>query len=380
MEMKNILYAHEILGKITMEDLFSFTSDEIKVTFRIVAPKDKQDSYYKAYLIFKSLILSYEAIKAKYGEGFEAPQYKEANNWMVELVRRINEYLRQKDDGNSFDILKEQSTYYKHFYNAFSGGVLSRPIKELDDFNMLVDSMEFTKIEKYELKKIVGIGNIKLLSKKSTNLGLDMFTKYKNIYDNKMSKYKDLYLKLKDIDFSLEEAKNKVVDLANKYDETLDNIRQALSLVFLEKVFADIEKDSSSKLDKYICLLENILDFSKETKDNNAVKEAKEEIKTELVSEDSLVIEAKDILASEQDLINNTNSEKLDLYLAQSFVSDENDNDLIKYKIVSLLLAMHSELEKYKNMSDIPTVRKTILGNLKDYIEVYKLLKMENKD
>lgn len=313
MEIDNILYAHNIVkNEIDLNDLFSFTNEEVRRILAII-DEAKADSLYRTYQVYKPLVLMYNNLKDKFGEDFDAPQYLDAIKWLNELVKRTNKYLvnfemRNKEYINS---LKQDSLIYKKYYDMFNGGNLISPIIDLDEFNELVDKMNFTDEEKGKLKKKVGIDNIRLLRSNQ--------------------------------DVEKEEVKEEVADLTveetNKIQEEITpNLENAT------------EKDAESNIKEDI-------DINKENDTNEDV------------------LFAKKILEDETDLINSVSDEEFNDYLAQSL--NDNDNNQVKYQMVSILIALHSEIDKYYNFKDVESARNMALDNIKEYIEVYKILKQK---
>ena len=92
------------------------------------------------------------------------------------------------------------------------------------------------------------------------------------------------------------------------------------------------------------------------------------------LSEDEIIInEANTILINEKELVNSIDEEEFSKYLAQSLTEDTEES--IKYQIVSILLALHGELEKYNNVKELEKIKQMVINNIKDYIEAYKTLK-----
>ncbi len=387
---KNILYTHNITGNdITLDNLFSFNDEEIKVIFACL-DNTKKDILYKTYNIYKPLFEMYNKIKDKYNGNFEAPQYSEASKWLDDITTKINSYLKNNQTKNFKYIndLKKQNTLYKKYYNAFNGNALISPIENLKEFSKLLDTLNFNDKEKYQIKKFVGISHIKLLSiefSESMNKKLD---KYQIILKNKKEKYHKAYKKLqneKELNVDILNAES-IKDLSIKYKTGEYEIRQGLTSIFIENVFEDL-KNERININNAILELEKILEFSKiETipKEEKLVEKNEKTITTEKTKkeknkenkepkEDKLIIRAKEILKSESEFVNSISEEEFSRYLANSI----NDNSLesVKYQIVSILLALHGELEKYKNAKDLELIRKQILNNIKEYIEAYNVLK-----
>ncbi len=366
MQIKNILYTHEILNdEIKLEDLVSFSDAEIETLFGAL-DSEKKDILFKTYNVYKPLFEMYQKIKNKFEGDFEAPQYNEASKWLNDIVYKINRYLKINNapSDDFINSLKERNALYTKYYSLFNGNVLVKPVDDFQEFNDLLDELNFNDNEKYEIKKFIGIGHIKLLTKKQDdNKELD---KYKVIIKSKKEKYQETYeLLSKEEGLDIDNAN--INDLTNKYNKDENEIRQSLTIIFMEDV---IDKVKNNKLDLNSAILEldNILEFSRKNR---------EEVETEKIvvnsEEQEIINEANEILNNEKDLINSINDEEFSKYLAQSINTEGEES--IKYQIVSLLLALHGELEKYNNIKDIDKLKDMVVNNIKDYIEAYKTLK-----
>lgn len=366
MQIKNILYTHEILNdEIKLEDLVSFSDAEIETLFGAL-DSEKKDILFKTYNVYKPLFEMYQKIKNKFEGDFEAPQYNEASKWLNDIVYKINRYLKINNAPSDefINSLKERNALYTKYYSLFNGNVLVKPVDDFQEFNDLLDELNFNDNEKYEIKKFIGIGHIKLLTKKQDdNKELD---KYKVIIKSKKEKYQETYeLLSKEEGLDIDNAN--INDLINKYNKDENEIRQSLTIIFMEDV---IDKVKNNKLDLNSAILEldNILEFSRKNR---------EEVETEKIvvnsEEQEIINEANEILNNEKDLINSINDEEFSKYLAQSINTEGEES--IKYQIVSLLLALHGELEKYNNVKDIDKLKDMVVNNIKDYIEAYKTLK-----
>lgn len=283
MEIQNILYKYEVLNnEITLEKILVFSEEDIKTIIDIVL-KERSGSFFRAFLLYKPLIESFDKLKDKYGENFEAPQYKEALRWLNELLNKINNYINSFETLNKDYIanLKEESVLYRKYYNMFNGEKLIVPVDNFDEFNNLLNLLNLNEEEQGQVKMIIGMENIRLF----TN--------------------------------------------SNSQEE-----------IIVEEIKDNIKKE-------------------KEVKEN------------------MFVLEAKKIISSEQELINSTNNDEFEKYLAHSISSD--DENLVKYQIVSVLLALHEELLKYDNFKDDEKIAANIMENVKEYIDAYKVLKNRNK-
>jgi len=358
MEIQNILYAHNIVKKeITLDDLLSFSNEEVKRIIAIV-DKEKADSLFKAFLVYKPLILNYESIKEKFGENFEAPQYLEAVRWLNELAKRTNAHLRDFEGRNEVYInsLKEKNIDYKKFYNLFKGEELISLLSEFKKFDKLLDELNFNDEEKGRIKKLVGIGNIKLFNamcddssnndEKSSEKSITEFvdSELKTNDDSLINPMQDETYNVKD---------ENVIDIDNQLiiNEDATELKSEESI---ENASNNLESIEVSEND----------DIGSKSKINNIENN---------VEDDDCVIQAQEILSNEQDLINSINEQEFSEFLAQSINSDS--KDYVKYQIVAILIALNSDLEKYHNFYDVPSTRDISLTNIKKFIEVYRTLK-----
>ena len=374
-KLKNILYTHSILdNKITYEDLISFSDEEIKEIFSSL-DNTKSELLFKTYCVYKPLVDMYENIKDKFTGTFEAPQYTEASKWLKDIVEKINNYLDNEPKNNTEYIknLKEENDYYNKYFTIFNGNELIKPIENLKELNEVLEKINFNAQESYELKKIIGISHIKLLSNSYHITDSSELDKYKVIIKSKKEKYFELYQKLNnENNISIDSDLNK---LAEKYETEPYDILQTISTILLERKLNEINKNT--KLSIIILELEKILDYShtlEPKKEDNI-----ETINTDKKSQESneVINKAQEILLIEKDLVNNIDEEEFSKYLLESI--DNDSNEYTKYKIISILLELHTELEKYNNVKVIDEAKETVISNIKDYIETYNKLKEKNK-
>ena len=182
-----------------------------------------------------------------------------------------------------------------------------------------------------------------------------------------------MLLKEDNLDFDT----TQISDISEKYGLSENDTRQALAIIFMKQVLEKVNKNDM-KVTEAIIKLDNIIEFSRDFI-KEEIEEANEEPE-DSISEDNaidIIKEAHEILANEKELVNSINEEEFSKYLAQSI--NENTEESIKYQIVSILLALHSELEKYNNIKEIEKLKDMVLTNIKDYIEAYKTLKSKLK-
>lgn len=306
-EIQNILYAHNTTDKeITLDDLLTFSDEDIKVLVKSI-DQNKQDMLYRTFLIYKPIVVTYRNISSKFGE-FEAPQYQDALKWLNELLNRVNLYVKEFKNNNEdyIQMLREESAYYKKYYNLFNGDKLVSPIEDLNEFNGLLDKLGFSIHDKGQIKKYIGLNHIELLE---------------------------------------------------------DNIIEEQPTVE-EKITEDITLQEDSMMEE----------ASNETEEPPKLPIEEKPLAKE---NEPIIDEALEILQSEKELINSIDEKEFNEYLVQSVVS--NNKNTLKYQIVSILLALHREVEKYQNVKGTNKTQQIYISNIDEYIETYKTLKAKNK-
>ena len=71
------------------------------------------------------------------------------------------------------------------------------------------------------------------------------------------------------------------------------------------------------------------------------------------------------------------NFDDLNMYLFEGI--KEQSEETIGYRIVSVITALYSEMEKLNNFTDTPSVYNACLNNIKEYVDAYHKLKEEQK-
>ena len=370
LEIKNALYKYDISDNtITKENLLDFSKEDVSLIFDFL-DSEKSEMLIKTYSIYKPLIQTYEKIKAKFSGNFEAPQYNDAIKWMEEMASKITNSVYSSLDSDYITKLKEDNDYLNNFYHLFKGNELVSPVDDFKEVNKLLDKLNLNDEEKYELKKLLGIGNIKLRSNNYSYVNENIFGKYKAILKGKREKYLDLYNNLKEDNIEYENLDLK--SLINKYNVDVMDLKGALCAIFIERVFDDVNNNSLSVNDA-VLKLEDIIDFSKKEESfEEEIEEQKEISNDEDIKEDPIVLEAIDIIKKEKDLINSVDEEDYANFLNDQYSYEQGE---VKYQLVSLLLDLHSSVEKYNKVKEIPTVRNTEINNIKKYIDEYKTLK-----
>ena len=224
--IKNIFYEHEITAnEITIDNLLDFNNEEVKQILSIVLDGEKLESFYRTYSVYKPLTVTYNNIKEKFGDNFEAPQYNEAIKWLNALVKKINEYINNYEDNNQeyIDKLKEEYKTYLKFYNMFQGNALINPITNFGELYVLLDGMNFTELEKAKIKKAIGIDNLKFIEKKPVE---DIITKANNI----LKEEEELINKASDKDFMKDLVDSINSDDNKAYESRIISILNSLKL------------------------------------------------------------------------------------------------------------------------------------------------------
>lgn len=336
-ELQNIFYTHNALNKeVTLDDLLSFSDEEIKVLIKSI-DKEKKEMLYRTFMVYKPIVVTYRNISSKFGD-FEAPQYQDAQKWLKELLNRVNLYIREFENNNEdyIKLLKEENAYYKKYYNLFNGDKLISPIEDLDEFNKLLEKLDLDVQEIGQIKKQIGLNHIDLLA---GNMEPDI--KEELVEENKNNE-KDIEETSFVTEPSLETEPAPTIELVPISEIAIDeSVPEVTSTVAESETITATNKDA------------------KEMEDNPIIEEALE------------------ILHNEKEFINSIDEKEFNEYLVKSVVDNSKSN--IKYQILSILLALHREVEKYKNVKGTNKTEQVYISNIKEYIETYKALKEKNK-
>ena len=361
LEIKNIIMKYN--GLLDENTIINMKDEDLKRLFELY---DGLYSLYDECIINIKIIKTFMDFKEVYKD-FEAPQYESSLEWIKGMCVKINEYINnfEKDNLEYQKYLEEKVKLPKEYLKLFKNEKLIKPIENIEDFLKFVDDMSLTLEDRIELKCEIGKMNSKLLFKddSSTKKTDDLvYEKYFTILKNKKSKYKDIYKIVKNEKIEIETFSNDIKEISKKYKLDIEDVTGCGIAIILEKTL-------KNKKNRDIDYLEKILDLNV----NNVDKNNKEEI-----TEDKKILdEIKDIFDKEKRLIKKVNEDELNLFLAQSI--NLNDEKAIGYKIISVLSALYSEAEKFKNSAGMKFTHDNSLGNIRQFIEAYNMLK-ENQN
>lgn len=310
--------------------------------------------------------------------------------YLEQIAGRITQDLSSclKRDKEYIDSQKEMIELPKRVLELFDNGSLKRPIYDYSDIDKL--SLGLSSKERGELKEELYIESFNLVAHQMSKEDKLFIDKYASVIKNKKEKYKEVYDALGDvnIDVSLVSEKAKDASLDGNFD--YNDVRQALFVKVLEKDFIRYQELLLS-LGVRDGVYDNLLNLKSEMEEVLALSRKKEvatDIKVEEVSDkskefDEVISKAKEIIASEKELIDGVKPEELQKFLIDSVTSDDKDN---KYKIVSILMELSREvngsLDKVKLFDGHPDdgVFSSFINNINKYIETYEVLKGDKKE
>lgn len=310
--------------------------------------------------------------------------------YLEQIAGRITQDLSSclKRDKEYIDSQKEMIELPKRVLELFDNGSLKRPIYDYSDIDKL--SLGLSSKERGELKEELYIESFNLVAHQMSKEDKLFIDKYTSVIKNKKEKYKEVYDALGDvnIDVSLVSEKAKAASLDGKFD--YNDVRQALFVKVLEKDLIRYQELLLS-LGVRDGVYDNLLNLKSEMEEVLALSRKKEvvtDIKEEEVSDkskefDEVINKAKEIIASEKELIDSVKPEELQKFLIDSVTSDDKDN---KYKIVSILMELSREvngaLDKVKLFDGHPDdgVLSSFINNINKYIETYEVLKGDKKE
>lgn len=310
--------------------------------------------------------------------------------YLEQIAGRITQDLSSclKRDKEYIDSQKEMIELPKRVLELFDNGSLKRPIYDYSDIDKL--SLGLSSKERGELKEELYIESFNLVAHQMSKEDKLFIDKYTSVIKNKKEKYKEVYDALGDvnIDVSLVREKAREASLDGKFD--YNDVRQALFVKVLEK---DLIKYQELLLSLGVRdgVYDNLLNLKSEMEEVLALSRKKEvaaDIKVEEVSDkskefDEVISKAKEIIASEKELIDGVKPEELQKFLIDSVTSDDKDN---KYKIVSILMELSREvngaLDKVKLFDGHPDdgALSSFINNINKYIETYEVLKGDKKE
>ena len=313
--------------------------------------------------------------------------------FLNELQKRINsnEEIIHDFESRKNALLQIKNIFYNHNLleqNLDLNGLLSLKNAEV---KLLLNQFDTDKIEAifhtYLVYKPIVLSYEELIKRFNSNFDApqyqeaikwlgDLVQKINNYINNFESRNEEYILKIKNENSFYKKYLNLFAgNVLIKPPHDLDEFNNLLDILS----FGDYEKWQIKK-EIGISLI-NISDERKKHVKIDSSKLADElnelykvsDDKVDSVEDNFLIKEVEEILSDEKELIDNVDEKAFNAYLAQSINS--NDSNTIKYQIVSILIALHNELEKYKNTLDIPKVNKTYEENIKEYVEVYRTLK-----
>ncbi len=310
--------------------------------------------------------------------------------YLEQIAGRITQDLSSclKRDKEYIDSQKEMIELPKRVLELFDNGSLKRPIYDYSDIDKL--SLGLSSKERGELKEELYIESFNLVAHQMSKEDKLFIDKYTSVIKNKKEKYKEVYDALGDvnIDVSLVSEKAKAASLDGKFD--YNDVRQVLFVKVLEKDLIRYQELLLS-LGVRDGVYDNLLNLKSEMEEVLVLSRKKEvvtDIKVEEVSDkskefDEVINKAKEIIASEKELIDGVKPEELQKFLIDSVTSDDKDN---KYKIVSILMELSREvngaLDKVKLFDGHPddSVLSSFINNINKYIETYEVLKGDKKE
>lgn len=378
LEIENVLYANGITGEVSYDDLLTLKKNDVRTIFKAMY-SEKFESEYNRFMSKRAIIDEFRNISISHVGAFEPKEYSGAMDYISDFANKLNEFL----SSNKANDVSIGNDLYKKYLNMFRGNKLVVPVTDFDEFDSLLDSMKFSDKESGDIKMFVGLGNIELLLPDDKD-ELTVLNKYEIILKNKYSKYKDTIVLLKGESFSLDTFDESLDRIKGRLNVNYDDVRQAMCCVLLGKKISEY-KDVSAKKDmpanikeEYLSSLEEELDkiTIKSREQSSKKEETKDEVKPE-ISRDPVLDEVENIISSEKALIDSVNFDDLNMYLFEGI--KEQSEETIGYRIVSVITALYSEMEKLNNFTDTPSVYNACLNNIKEYVDAYHKLKEEQK-
>lgn len=354
LEIENILFGYNKV--IDEKNILEMPSDVVKKILELYN-KNSAEDLYNTYEINKKIILSFQEIARKYDKNLEASQYDSALKWFKDITSDIMAYINNFQDDNEDYItnLKKKAEFPKKYLSYFKGDKLASPILDYKEFNEYIDETLLDLAKRVDLKFEIAKANAILLFGKEDNSCYNRYLEIINKWQND-----DLWSKLNQEDVSIDSFNEDYLALKEKYDVDEDRLVNILKALLLKKHI-----DSKDSLD----VLDNIL--------NLKVEEKKDDTKKNTNDDAVIIRRVEEILNNEKRLINKVNEKEFDVFLAQSI--DSNDEKAIGYKIVSVLTALYTECEKLKNSNGLKLTHDNALGNIRQYIEAYEVLKGNQK-
>ena len=320
--------------------------------------------------------------------------YKNKNDadsfiYFEQIAGRITQDLSSclKRDKEYIDSQREMIELPKRVLELFDNGSLKSPIFDYSDIDKL--SLGLSSKERGELKEELYIESFNLVAHQMSKEDKVFIDKYASIIKNKKDKYKDVYDALRDITTEKDEIVSKAKEISLDSKLNFNDVRQVLFIKVLE--------DDLNKYQELLMSLgvrggvyDNLLNLKSDMEEILALSRKKEfilESDEVTVSDnskkfDEVVDKAKEIIASEKELIDSVEPEDLQKFLIDSVTSDDKDN---KYKIISILMELSrkvsASLDKVKLFDGKPddAILSSCINNISKYIETYEALKSDVK-
>ena len=396
--LDNILLENNVSkNSITGEKLLTFSKDNFAKILEIVGIPEVPLQV-KKFSDYKDIISLYQKINLTHGEIQTATQYEEALNWFDSAANYLKEAMVNLVASNN--LIKEDAdlvSTFKKYQDMFRGDELITPIfneNELE-FNNVMILCRLTIGEIAAIKKEIGKANLRLVAqinpKIQDNSGL--IEKYRII----LSKKQEIYQKDIEtvaglgIDFNLLELENQITSLSNdnKYIP-YKNIQNAIVCILLDKEIKKFEAllAVSPKPENIDSLMVNIINNCEKLLAISRIQAPKKVKEKVSISEGlSLIETAQAIIEKEEALLQSINPDDYGRYI--QLLTAKNNKSKIpveaqdKYQLAMLIETLKQEAkafaitaEKYKeNPKDLLTNYQQQLGSIRQYIEVYNLLK-----
>jgi hypothetical protein len=414
-EIKNIMTSHGFnIANLNIDNITLLTPEERVKIITIVQDNDSSDfidSYEKKYFV---LYTKYKELQKKYGVEFPAPQFDEAKEKIEKLCELIIDFVNNYDKRNEeyIESRKKVMELPKKYSEILNKGEPVEAVNDLSEFNGMLDTFDFSLVEKGKIKFAIGKANCSLIKPKEfVPVKTDnRLNKYQTILNVKRSKYQNIYDQIKNTYVALVNAEETVKKLSSDLNIPYMDMKQAVTCLLLESYINEFNKDLNDVTldenfkEEYLSIvlnnLESTLIFSREAEKVEA--KAPEEIQNEepnetqneepkvLSEDDKLLNQVNEIIKSEDSLLNSIDKDKLDSYFRnRTFYSPD---EQVKYNIQIALLDLIGAREDFKtaiadkNKEDhdksIGKIRKAInlYYSIKGKGTIEKPSETENKD
>ncbi len=319
-----------------------------------------------------------------------ATQYEESQNWLSETAEIIKEHvdMYEIDQTENIEILKNTILSLKKYTNLFKGGELSEPILNITDFHDLLNKSGFDLSTKVSIKKAIGQANYNLVVNKTLKPEEkeSFIDKYKNfyektisIYDEEINKITEIVLK-DNIDINITEALDTISNLSNKYPEfSYKEIQNTVVSILLKKELDFYEQNLKNEelKNNLIDNCEKIISISENT---SLIKTPEEEKVDKIILEsEQLISQAKEILDTESELLNDSVNNEQTIQQLTSISSDEDNRLTLTILLESIkqnVTLLETYLQEYKDSPELYEQKcKEEILNINEYIETYNIIK-----